>query len=313
MKLRRKSSVFPGGRRQRQADGGTPQSSPGFAYRSRRSDQELNLGRQISRETADTAPKNLGRFLLRRFGLVVLLIALVISSVNVLSLSSNARILSLTDSGGNSFLHDKAVYQAAANQLFAGSIWNRNKITVNTARINQEMLKQFPELSSVSVTLPLLSKRPVVYIQTAQPALILATQDGSYIIDTSGKALLRAGSLPAGSQLTLPLVTDQSGLKVSINRQALSSDNVSFIQTVVAQLAARHFSVASAVLPVGTSELDVHLDGQPYTVKFNLQSGAGDARQQAGTFLATQAKLQSQNITPSQYIDVRVDGRAYYK
>jgi hypothetical protein len=301
MRLRRKSSGFRGGRRQRQAPD-PEQSSSGFAYRARRSDQ-----------TADTAPKHLSRFLLRRFGLVVLLIALVVSSVNVLSLSSNVRVLSLTGSGGNSFLHDKAVYQAAASQLFAGSIWNRNKITVNTARIDQKMLDQFPELSSVSVTLPLLSKRPVVYVQTTQPALILATKDGSYIVDTAGKALLRAGSLPSGSHLALPIVTDQSGLKININHQVLSSDNVNFIQIVAAQLAARHFSASSMELPVGTSELDVHLNGQPYVVKFNLQSGAGDARQQAGTFLATQAKLQSQNITPSQYIDVRVDGRAYYK
>ena len=65
------------------------------------------------------------------------------------------------------------------------------------------------------------------------------------------------------------------------------------------------------VLPVGTSELDVKLTNQPYTVKFNLESGT--ARQQAGTFLATQAKLQSQNVTPGQYVDVRVGGRAYYK
>ncbi len=64
-------------------------------------------------------------------------------------------------------------------------------------------------------------------------------------------------------------------------------------------------------LPVGTSELDVRLAGQPYSVKFNLESGT--ARQQAGTFLATESKLKSQNVTPAEYIDVRVDGRAYYK
>lgn len=211
----------------------------------------------------------------------------------------------------SSFLHDKAVYETAADKLLAGSIWNRNKITVNTSSVSQGMLKQFPELSSVSVTLPLLSKRPIVYIQTAQPALILSAQNGSFVVDTTGKVLLPSSKLPSGSQLALPLVTDQSGLNASINRQALTSGDVSFIQTVVAQLAARHFTVSLMVLPVGSSELDVHLANQPYIVKFNLESG--DARQQAGTFLATQAKLQSQNVTPAQYVDVRVDGRSYYK
>jgi hypothetical protein len=308
MRLRRNKSTVSTSRRQRRA-ADPSRSSSSFAYRSRRSEQEINTGRELSREAA--APRHFGHFLLRRFGLVILLVALLISTLNVLSLSSNDRVMSLTDSSGNSFLHDKSVYEAAASKLLAGSIWNRNKITVNTAGVSQGMLKQFPELSSVSVTLPLLSKRPIVYVQTAQPALILTAQNGSFVIDTTGKALLLANRLPTGSNLKLPLVTDQSGLRVTVNRQALTSGNVTFIQTVIAQLATRHFTVSSMELPVGTSELDVHLAEQPYTVKFNLESGT--ARQQAGTFLATQAKLQSQSVTPAQYVDVRVDGRAYYK
>ena len=63
-------------------------------------------------------------------------------------------------------------------------------------------------------------------------------------------------------------------------------------------------------LPPAASELDVKIAGKPYFVKFNLQ--ADDARRQAGTFLATQAQLQRKGITPAQYIDVRVEGRAYY-
>ncbi len=308
MRLRRKSSASSGRRQRRPVDPAS-QGSSGFAYRSRRSDEEITTGRELSRETTTT--NHLGRFLLKRFGLVVLLIALFISMINVLSLSNNVRVMSLTDDTGNSFLHDQAVYEAAASKLMADSVWNKNKITVNTAGVSQGMLQEFPELSSVSVTLPLLSKRPIVYIQTAQPALILAAQNGSFIVDTTGKALLPADKLPSDSNLSLPVVTDQSGLRVQVNHQALTSGNVSFIQTVIAQLASRHFTVESMMLPVGTSELDVKVAGQPYSIKFNLESGT--ARQQAGTFLATESKLKSQNITPAQYIDVRVDGRAYYK
>lgn len=315
MRLRRnrKPAQVSRGRRQRHVPE-SGQSPPAFAYRSRRAGVGEETGLDRDRQAANKAgagAQGVGHFLLRRFGLVVLLIALIISSFNVLSLSNDARVMSLTGGTNDTFLHDSTVYQTAASQILAGSIWNRNKITVNTAAISQQMLAKFPELSSVSVTVPLLSKRPIMYVQTAQPAIILAAHNGSFVLDTNGKALLRADNLPAGSRLKLPVVTDQSNFDINLNRQALSSGNVSFIQTVIAQLAARHFSVSSSMLPVGTSELDVRLNGQPYTVKFNLQSG--DARQQAGTFLAIQARLQSQNITPSQYVDVRVDGRAYYK
>lgn len=310
MRLRRKRLASSARRRRRAPDPET-QSSPGLAYRSRRAEGESNTGRNQPRPREGGTPQGLVSFVLKRFGLILLLVALFISMVNVLSLSNHAKVMSLTDNGGSSFLHDKSVYETAASKLLAGSIWNRNKITVNTSSVSQGMLKEFPELSSVSVTLPLLSKRPIVYIQTAQPALVLSAQNGDFIIDTTGKALIRTDKLPSGTDLTLPRVTDQSGLSASINHQALTSGDVSFIQTVVAQLATRHFTVSAMEIPVGTSELDVHLSNQPYIVKFNLESGT--ARQQAGTFLATQAKLQSQNVTPAQYVDVRVDGRAYYK
>lgn len=314
MRLRRKAATSRARRRRSASD--SPAAGPTGAYSSRRSDEELNLSHQPRQPgQPDPVPQSqdrLSRSFFRRIGLIVLLVALVISVANFLTLSSNARIVLLSDTGPTStYLHSNAEYQAAANKLLATSVWNRNKITVNTGAVSRQMLQEFPELSGVSVNLPLASKRPTVYIQAAGQALILTATNGSFVIDTSGKALLRADNIPAASRQKLPQVTDQSDLTVHLNQQALTSGDVAFIQTVAAQLAARHFSLTSAVLPVGTRELDIRVNGQPYTVKFNLEGG--DARQQAGTFLATQAKLQSQHITPSQYIDVRVDGRAYYQ
>jgi hypothetical protein len=66
------------------------------------------------------------------------------------------------------------------------------------------------------------------------------------------------------------------------------------------------------ILPAASRELDIHLTGLPYFVKFNLNDNA-DAKQQVGTFLATRKYLTTHNITPTQYVDARVLGRVYYK
>ena len=310
MRLRRRRAAVSTGRRRRQAVDG-PKGSPAFAYRSSRAEQDLNLGRGTTRTTRDGSKKDIGRFLMRRFGLVLLLVALLVSAVNALSLSGQSRLVTLDTPGSSPFLHSSSEYRQTADRLLGASVWNRNKITVDTGTLRRQMLKTYPELSDVSVTLPLLSRRPVVYIQTAKTALILSADNGSFVIDTSGKALLNADNLDAGARAKLPVVRDQSGIRVSINRQALSSAEVAFISTVKQQLSARHASVSSMVLPAAASELDIHISGEPYTIKFNLQSG--DARQQAGTFLATRAYLQRSHETPAQYVDVRVDGRAYYR
>jgi len=54
----------------------------------------------------------------------------------------------------------------------------------------------------------------------------------------------------------------------------------------------------------------VKVKGVPYNVKFNLM---GDARAEAGTYLAVKQRLEAGHVTPGSYIDVRVDERAYYK
>lgn len=288
----------------------TPRS---FAYNSnasKRTETSANTGRGTTKKKSSA--RSLRHFWLQRFGLIILCTVLVISLISVLSLSPNARILPLESGSAtniSSLPRSPAVYQAAASKFLAGSIWNRNKITVDTSKFNRQMMKQFPELASVSVTLPLLAHRPVVYLQPSQPALVLITSSGSFVIDTRGKALLAADQSSAESKL--PQVLDQSGLRAELNHQVLSSDNVSFVQAVVAQLAAKQVTASSMVLPAGTSELDVHLAGKPYFVKFNLHNN--DPRQQVGTFLATVASLQKKNTAPAQYVDVRVDGRAYYQ
>lgn len=245
--------------------------------------------------------------LLQRGLHIVLLVAIVASIINILTLSSSAKILPLTSGNDDTFLHDESVYQNAANKLLAKSLWNHNKLTINTSEIRDQLLKQFPELADASVTLPLLAHRPIIYIQPSQPVLLMDTASGTFVVGDSGKALLNINELPSGKDLDLPFVTDQSGVKVSINTQVLSTKEVSFIHEVVAQISDKHLSIGSITLPAHAGELDVAIAGQPYYVKFNLEHD--DARQQAGTFLA----VISQGIVPQHYIDVRVDGRAYYQ
>jgi hypothetical protein len=309
--LRSKSKPAATGRQRRTSGVESQPVSQTLSYRQRRSDTELNTGRQAQREAIRAAGAKAGHFWLQRFGLIILLVAIVASAVNILTLSDNAKVLPLTTGQSVSFLRNQAAYQTAAEQFLQASIWNRNKLTVDTAQVSRQMMAKFPELNSVSITIPLMAHRPLVYVQSAQPALILVSGSGSFLLDSSGKALLAAPSAASFNAPTLPVLTDQSNLPVKLNQQVLPATNISFIQTVVAQLAAKQINIGALTLPAAASELDVQIAGQPYSAKFNLESN--DARQQVGTLLATMAQLQSQHIVPSQYIDVRVDGRAYYK
>lgn len=313
MRLRRQ--VPQPTRRQKLRADGLDKAPAAFSYRTNRSDQGRAGTKRQTQSAGQQAParsiKAGSTWWLRRLGLIVLLIAVTASAVNILSLSASPKVVPLNNGSGSSFLRPTSVYQEAASQQLKRSVWNRNKVTVNTSQLNRQLLKRFPELNSVSVTVPLLAHRPLVYVQSAQPAVILVARNGAFVVDTNGKALVKAADPAALNQPKLPVLNDQSGLNIQLNRQALSANNVRFIQTVNAQLVAKQFQVSGMTLPAAASQLDVRLIGQPYFLKFNLQHNT--PREQAGTFLATISRLRSQNITPGQYVDVRVEGRAYYK
>ncbi len=307
MRLFRKAA--PTGRRPRPQDA-TDRPAASLSYYSRRSDEDLNIGRQQVRAKRRPLPGSLRRFWLQRFGLIILSVAVIASAVDVISLSAHTSVQTV-GSTAIALLHTQAEYQTAADRLVAASIWNRNKLTVNTSSIARQLKTEFPELTSVSVSVPVLAHRPIIYIEPDQPAILLIVSNGTFVLDGAGRAILAVTNPTALADLNLPLVTDQSGLTLKRDQQGLTTSNVSFIQTIVAQLAAKSISISSLTLPAGTSELDAAIGRSSYIVKFNLATAT--ARQQAGTYLATKARLESRQITPSQYIDVRVDGRAYYK
>jgi hypothetical protein len=281
-----------------------------FSYSSRRSDTAFNTGRQLQRELKESASKGL-RYTIQRFGMIILLLAILVSLVNILKLSSVAKVQPLTAGGSEILLRPQADYENYASKLLSNSLWNGNKVTVNTGELSQKMLAKFPELTSASVTIPLLAHKPIVYVEPSKPAVILLASNGAFVVSDSGKALLRGPDAASFNLSDLPVITDQSGLQLNLGHQALPTNSVAFIQSVLAQLNNAHTTVGGISLPSSANELDVQIAGQPYQVKFNLHSDK--AREQAGTYLATIASLQKQGITPGKYIDVRVDGRAYYQ
>jgi cell division septal protein FtsQ len=250
-----------------------------------------------------------------RLGKLPLRILLVVVSLFLLSslyVSSEPALVIETDGADKpTLLRDQQVYEQAAAQLIGGSPFNHIKPTLNTQRIATELDKQFPELGDVSVVLPSFGHQLEIHAEPATPVLIMSNNTGqSFVLDTNGRALMQSMQALGVGKLGLPVVTDQSGITLRAGRAAIPSSTARFISEVASQLKAAKLNISSLTLAKGTSELDVRIEGQPYTVKFNLMA---DGRVEAGSFLAVKQQLDRDNKTPASYIDVRVDGRAYYK
>ncbi len=226
-----------------------------------------------------------------------------------LGLNSNPIIVQASNNG-NLFLQDTNTYRQAAHTFFNHSILNKNKITVNVSGITTQLKQQFPELAGVTITIPVISHRPMVYIVPSQPSLILRAKNGTYILNNTGLAVLPIARAKNISSLKLPTVDDRSNVAVVQGKTALPKDNVHFITTAYAQLQAQKLSVSNLTLPPLASEIDLRLKGQKYYIKMDM---LGDAKEQVGAVIATQQYLKKINQTPTAYIDVRVEGRVYIK
>lgn len=279
-----------------------------FSYRANRSEHSESTNRSMDRLQAERRGPRLPVFLRRARSLTVLALILVFL-VLTLRLTGPVRVMPTGTKDGQVFLRDQSMYNQAAQELFS-PILNKNKLTINTSGISEKMRQEFPELRTVTVTLPFFKSQPTMYIQPAIPAVILVAHGGMYVLDSSGRALITGNEVRKLQDIKVPIVNDQSGLSVSLGKVALPRNSVAFITQFVGQLRAKGVVVTSLTLPAGNEQLELKLQGSGYTVTCNMR---GNAREQAGAFLAVKGLLDSQHKAPVEYIDVRVPGRAYYK
>lgn len=286
-----------------------------FSYYSNRSQTEQTTGREAlyTKPAIRRLPTRFQR-LRQHAGWFVGVAAVLALTVYQLQLSTTPKIVSLAASSDAPFLQDAQIYQQAGSQLFNASAANRNKLTVNATDIAAQMQRQFPELQEVAVSLPIIGATPTLLVRPAEPALVLTAANGTYVVDTNGRALAEATAGTNLSRLKVPTVTDQSSLQVRLGTQVLPRTATAFISSVTSQLAAQQLTVKSMTLPAAAGELDVYIANSPYFIKFNLQEGGAEsAAKQAGRFVAVIKQLSKAGTQPTQYVDVRLDGRAYYK
>ena len=233
---------------------------------------------------------------------IVILIILLVGAVYSLLIKPTPKVQI-----NNLAYHPAVVYQTAAAKDFS-ALKNRNKVTFNEESLSVSLRKQFPEISSVSVELPIFSETPVVRLNIAKPSFFLASGNLDYIVDSQGVATSAIPKLTRSASLVT--LTDQSGFAAHIGGQVLSAQSVSFINNLLAQTTYANVPVKSLVLPPQALELDLRTTDQSYYVKFYL---GGDPLLQAGQFLAARHNFSQSGQQPSQYLDVRVPGRIFYK
>lgn len=233
----------------------------------------------------------------------VLLICLFLAIFVYLQLLTPKATVSLNDKS----YHSTADYSKTIDQHLS-SLTNRLKLTFNRAKFERQLKTQYPEIDKVVVQLPFFGRNPKVKLVVAPPSFNLSSGGQVYIVSANGFVATNSSQFTNASKL--PSVVDQSGFVAAPGKQVLSRQSINFINTVLAQAKRGGVSVQSMTLPTNPAEVDLRAADRAYYVKFNI---TGDATLQAGQYLAARHKFDAENTQPSEYLDVRVSGKIYYK
>lgn len=241
--------------------------------------------------------------------IAVLLILFALAYATMLS-SNNPQVLQLSQSN-EYLLRSDNEYERGIAQILGGSVLNKSKLTADSKKMEKAIQQKYPEIGKVSVNFPIIGKRPIIQISPAEPKAIVTSQTSSFVVDQQGKAIMNAIELPQATKENLPLITDSIDIGSKVGDYVLPENTIEFLDTVKYQLEQKDLSIDRVELPAIANELHIRIKGQRFVVKYNLSN---DARQQVGSYLATLDKLTKEGkILPQEYIDLRVDGRAYYK
>lgn len=232
-------------------------------------------------------------------------VAVIVGSILFsLTLSPTPQIDTLA--GQQLIYHNADEYAEAASRFMKQRLGNHTKFSVDTNRVEEQLLELFPELRTAAIRLPVIGRKPTLVVDIRQPVLLLITSRQSIILDATGVAVAEAGGLAAEQLATLQVVHDQNDIEYELGRQAVTSETVTFIKAVKAQFDAQGLQIERLTLPRSANQLDVKPSGITYYIKMDISA---DARLQVGSFLA----VKEQGTTPSEYMDVRVPEKVFYK
>jgi cell division septal protein FtsQ len=280
------------------------QRQTAYHYSAKRSSADRLLDREQTEQIRDNKADR--RHLTKSQRLVVAV--MIVGAIYCMSLLPSAKVQL---EGSTVRLRNQQAYQAFADEVIASSLLNHSKLTFNSTKVTEQLQSQLPEVSAVSVSTPIFLLQPQVRLYLSQPAALLVTESGTFLIDEQGRALANISkNRPSLDTSGLPLLQDQTGLEVQQGKPALTSGQVAYIHELKLQAEAKQIEMESMIMKSGGGELDVRYKGSTYTVKYNFFE---DARLSFGTFFAAKEAYQKDKIKVSEYIDVRIPERAYVK
>ncbi len=199
------------------------------------------------------------------------------------------------------------VYMDAIDAYLTDHPSERLRFLINTERLAEYLQKTVaPEVTGVAVEGGFGFGASLFRLTFREPIAGWEVNGQELYVDAAG--------IPFGRNYFEPpslRISDESGMSSTTPGESIMSNRfMGYIGQVIGLSKEQGFIVSRIVIPRGmTRQIDVHLEGVDYPVKFSSDRPAGES---VDDMARTIGWMRSHQRAP-QYIDVRVDGRVFYK
>lgn len=235
------------------------------------------------------------------FGIVLLFIVLIYFVIN--QITANYVVLINTKDTINNI--DKSIYEQALIDYSKSNTSSRIRSLLNNDSLSEFMLENYPEIQSVNDSGKLDVFGTSYRFTFRKPVAKWQVNQNIYYVDSSGIPFEKNYF----DEPTLNVV-DNSGIKFDKGEAIASNKFLRFVGRVVTECTSRGYVVVEATIPTDTTrQLNIKLKGRVTTIKLAVDR---DIQNQVEDMNNAFLYLDSRSIYP-EYIDVRINGKAYYK
>jgi cell division septal protein FtsQ len=191
----------------------------------------------------------------------------------------------------------------SADQIKASISTGQNIFRFNIANTVSQLKTQFPELQSVEIYRGIPNAIKVVVLER-QGKIVWQSNNEKYLISDQGEVMQKIDS---DKWNDLPVVADMKNLPVTLGAQLVSPNFIAFITNIY-----NNFYNGVNIKPLGfevgetTFDVNLHTDAGFY-VKFNSLRSSKKQLENLKTVLI------EKRPDIHEYVDIRIDGWAYYK
>ncbi|MBI2797829.1 FtsQ-type POTRA domain-containing protein [Candidatus Saccharibacteria bacterium] len=264
--------------------------------------RRLGRTRRVVYQPHYETPKTKRQWRVSAFVRPLIYILLFLGAAYVVIISPLFQIRKITIRGNSVVVAGEV--QKAVEQALSETPLSRNIIFLNTTQISDLIKSQNQQVASVRVDRSL-PNGIVVIIREQDPALLWRSATKAYVVSNDGYAY----SQTTNNINNLITVIDTSNLPVRLGQPIVPASFVSFVKDLQTKLPSLGIKLAQLNVGETTSEIVVATNSG-YSIRLDTTRSSDD---QLNDLKSTLDALKKQNKKITEYVDLRVPGKAFYK